>query len=326
MEWLIKFSASEGTRFFWQEGRKLFRAKPLDLEHASEQILKQIDPLVQAMMADEGSTPAFIEHAKLALSFWDRLVAHRLTPAAATRVRNVPLASFPSKVPLFLKHPWLVEVQKPLEGERLYGDTTALGCYPLDEDGLWMLIGWRIADGEPRVRAVYWSQRWTPGPKQMPELADAGYEWRDGAWAEVQRMPADEFIERRDWFQEGVRFATVLGALLEADNTFLRTHDTVPKAARNMRSGRQIAKPPGWVVRHVTLDSSEAEHSPASAKGTGGPLPIERLSLTDVTVREHVRLQRCGTGNQEQKWVRIKAHVSHRWTSSNPKRIIVDSK
>lgn len=325
MDWLIKFSASEGTRFFWQEARRLFRVRPLDSVHAAEQIFAQLDPVVQALIAEEGSAPAFIAHARLALAFWDRVVAHRLTPEAAARVRLVPMASFPEKVPQFLTAPWLIEVEKPLDGERLYGDTTALGCYPTGEAGLWMLIGWMIVDGEPRSRAMYWAQNWTRGPQPMLELFDEGYEWHDGAWVEAAHLPAAEFRERCAWFQDGVRFATVLAALLEADDTFLRTSDIEPTAKTGKRSRRKASSPPRWTVRHVTLGAAQDETAPAPTKGTGTPMATDGLAFTEVPIREYLRLQRCGPGNQERRWVLIKAHVSHRWTSSNPKRIVVDS-
>jgi hypothetical protein len=324
MNWLLTFSASEGTRFFWDEARKLFRERPLDPQSAAERIFERLDPLVRSISAEEGSAPAFIAHARLALAFWDRLVAHRLTVAAAERVRRVPMASFPVEAPQMMRRPWLLEVRKPLDGERLYGDTTALGCYPTDEPGQWMLQGWMIVQGEPRIRAMFWMQNWTPDRRHLPELAQAGYEWLDGTWVEAARLPREAFRERRDWFHEGVRFATVLGALLEAENTFLRTHDTVSTPESGKRSGRVQRNPPRWIVRHVTLDGSEADSTPGPGKGTGTPLSTDGLTWTEVPVREYIRLQPSGPSRQERKWIRIKAHVSHRWTSPIPKRIVVD--
>lgn len=324
MDWLLRFSASEGTRFFWDEARRLFHERPLDSEVAAEQIFGHLEPPIRSMIAEEGSTPAFISHARLALAFWDRLVAHRVTAAAAERVRRVPMASFPDQAPQLLRRPWLLEVRKPFDGERLYGDTTALGCYPTQEPGQWMLQGWMLVQGEPRIRAMLWSQKWTPGLRQLPDLAEGGYEWHDGTWVEAARLPTEQFRERRDWFQDGVRFATVLGALLEAEDTFLRTHDTDATPASDKRGRRPQRNPPRWIVRHVTLDGSEAEPAPTIEKGAGIPLSTDALAWTEVLVKEHVRLQPSGPGRQERKWVRIKAHTSHRWTSSTPKRIIVD--
>ena len=325
MDWLLRFSASEGTRFFWDEARKLFHERPLDSEVAAEQILGRIDPLVRSMIAEEGSTPAFISHARLALAFWDRLVAHRVTAAAAERVRGVSMASFPDQAPQLLRRPWLLEVRKPLDGERLYGDTTALGCYPTQEPGQWMLQGWMLVNGEPRMRAMLWTQNWSPGHRQPPDLAEQGYEWYDGTWVEAARLPTGRFRERRDWFQDGVRFATVLGALLEAENTFLQTHDTDATLASDKRSRRSQRSPPRWIVRHVTIDGRGADPAPEAAKCTGIPLSTDALTWTEVPVREYLRLQPSGPGRQERKWVRIKAHTSHRWTSPIPNRLIVDS-
>jgi len=325
MDWLLKFSASEGTRFFWEEARKLFRDKPVDSLQAAERVFGRIDPWVRLTMAEEGSAPAFLEHARLAIEFWDRVLAHRVTPAAAERVRRVQLGNFPDQAPRLLLRPWLLEVQRPLAGERLYGDTTALGCYPTSEAGVWMLLGWMYVQGEPRLRGMFWMQNWTRGNRQMPDLHEEGYEWHDGAWVEATQMPAAAFHERQHWFREGVRFATVLGALLEADNTFLRTHDTVSRVEKGQHSGRAASRSPRWIVRHVTLDGNEVEPKPTT-KGNETPLVTDGLTLTEVPIREYVRLQPHGPGNRERKWVRIKEHMSKRWTSSTPKRIIVDSK
>lgn len=321
MEWLLRFSASEGTRFFWSEARKLFRTKPADSLRAAEAILARIDPLVLQLMEEEGSTPAFIEHARLATAFWDRLLAHRMTPPAAARVRNVLMASFPEEAPRLLRGPWLIEVEKPLEGQRLYGDTTALGAYYDAASAQWRLIGWMIVNGEPRARQMLWAQNWTPQMHQKLDIAEEGYEWHDGAWVEVARMSPGQLDMRRDWFREGVRFATVLGVLLEAENSFLRTHDTSAKAARGHRPGSRLPHPPAWITRHVTLDSTDTER--AAAKSPSSPMSTDGMALTEVPVREYVRIQRFGEGNRERKWVRIKAHMSHRWTSANPTRIVV---
>lgn len=211
MEWLLRFSASEGTRFFWDEARRFFQDKPLDFEVAAEQLFARLDPTVRAMIAEEGSTLAYISHARLALAFWDRLISHRLTVAAAERVRRVPMTSYPEQAPQLLRRPWLLEVRKPLEGERLYGDTTALGCYPTEEPGHWILLGWLLVDGEPRCRAMHWIQKWSPGLRQLPDLAEEGYEWHDGAWVEAARLPKETFRERRPKSAQGAPSETRLG-------------------------------------------------------------------------------------------------------------------
>ncbi len=80
---------------------------------------------------------------------------------------------------------------------------------------------------------------------------------------------------------------------------------------------------------HVGIDPEEGKRTvskkyepPAKPEQ---PPNTDGLSWVEVRVREHVRLQRCGEGNRERRWVTIKAHTSHRWASPNPKRIIVGS-
>jgi hypothetical protein len=127
MEWLTKFSASEGTRFFWNMARGLYPRPPIDPDLAAKETLNQLSPSILRQIEKDESDDAYFYWARLAVGFWDRLVAHRLTPAVARRVNGVGLASIPEILPLLLRRPWLVEVIEPLKGERLFGDTTALG-------------------------------------------------------------------------------------------------------------------------------------------------------------------------------------------------------
>ena len=138
---------------------------------------------------------------------------------------------------------------------------------------------------------------------------------------QVASLDLDVERRRRDARVDLDRLATVLGVLLEAENSFLRTHDRSAKAARGHQPGSRLPHPPAWITRHVTLDSTDTER--AAAKSPSSPMSTDGMALTEVPVREYVRIQRFGEGNRERKWVRIKAHMSHRWTSANPTRIVV---
>lgn len=331
--WLQQFSASDGLRFFWNSAHALFSAQPLDPDVAAAELIWRLDPLVRKLMESEGSIPGFTCWARLAVAFWDQLITHRLTSVEANRIRSVRLASFPDQAPYFLKRPWLIEVAEPLRGQRLFGDTTALGCYFDERSGLAMLIGWMFVNGQPRLRGMYWNQSYTaPG---LPDLdrSDQDYEWQDGAWVPVSTMPDGTFNARRDWFVDGIQFATLFGALLEAENSCLRVHETVPSTRHEKPPGQGVSNPPPWIIRHVAIDPVEElwPPTPKSQQSLPPDAPVnpqnhEGLLLVNVRVREYVRLQRCGDGHRERRWVRIKAHVSHRWTSPTPKRVIVHAK
>ena len=327
MQWLTKYSASEGTRFFWNMARGLFPRPPIDSDQAAKETLDQLPPSILRQIEKNENEAAFLPWARLAVGFWDRLVAHRLTPAVARRINATGLASIPEVLPILLRRPWLVEVIEPLKGERLFGDTTALGGYCDPKTGFWNLVGWRIVDGQPKVRSMMIDKPWTAVATGDVDSLDEDYHWSPDGWHTSGSIKRDDFEERRDWFQESVRFAMLLGALLEAENTFLRTRDEAPKKERGTSAKSGVPRPPGWITRYVGIDPEEGKRSlpkktPPPPRPEQ-PLNTDGLSWVEVTVREHVRLQRCGEGNQQRRWVTIKAHTSHRWASAKPKRVVV---
>ncbi len=329
MQWLTKFSASEGTRFFWNMARGLYPRPPIDPDLTAKETLNQLGPSILRQIKKHESDDAYFYWARLAVGFWDRLVAHRLTPAVARRVNSVGLASIPEILPLLLRGPWLVEVIEPLKGERLFGDTTALGGFCDPKTGYWNLVGWRIVDKQPMVRSMVTNQPWTAiGTRDLDPLNE-DYQWSADGWHVNRTITRDGYREHSDWFQECVRFAMLLGALLEAENTFLRTRDEAPKKERDVSTKAGVPRPPGWITRYVGIDPEEGKRT-VSKKSEPPAKPeqppnTDGLSWVEVRVREHVRLQRCGERNQERRWVTIKAHTSHRWASQNPRRIIVGS-
>ncbi len=329
MEWLTKFSASEGTRFFWNVARGLYARPPIDPDLAAKETLNQFGPSILRQIEKDESDDAYLSWARMAVAFWDRLVAHRLTPAVARRVNGVGLASIPEILPLLLRRPWLVEVIEPLKGERLFGDTTALGGFCDPKTGYWNLVGWRIVDGQPKVRSMFLSQPWTAIAKRDLDPLNEDYQWSADGWNVNRTITRDDYREHSDWFQESVRFAMLLGALLEAENTFLRTRDEAPKKERDVSTKAGAPRPPGWITRYVGINPEEGKRT-VTKKSAPPPKPeqppnTDGLSWVEVRVREHVRLQRCGEGNRERRWVTIKAHTSHRWASVKPKRVVVGS-
>ncbi|NVJ14297.1 hypothetical protein [Myxococcus sp. AM010] len=66
------------------------------------------------------------------------------------------LHALPDTPPALLRQPWLVEVQHPDEGTRLFGDTLSLSGYTLD--GTMYLLG-QLGDGSTVLAS--WRPRWT---------------------------------------------------------------------------------------------------------------------------------------------------------------------
>jgi hypothetical protein len=228
---------------------------PIDPDLAAKETLNQLSPSILRQIEKDESDDAYFYWARLAVGFWDRLVAHRLTPAVARRVNGVGLASIPEILPLLLRRPWLVEVVEPLNGERLFGDTTALGGFCDPKTGYWTLVGWRIVDGQRKVRSMSTAQPWTAEAKPDLDAADEDYQWRADGWHVTQPMTRDDYREHREWLQTAVRFAMLLGALLEADNTFLRTRDEAPKKERDVSTQ-------GGSPSSAWLDHSLRRHRP----------------------------------------------------------------
>lgn len=323
LDWLTTYSASEGIRFFRKIAKDAFRSLPVNLDKAAQHVVKQLGPLAMKQIELEGSETVYFNWARMSLGFWDRLVAHRVTPAVAERVRNVSLASVPEKAPHFLTRTWLIEVCEPLKGERLFGDTTALGAYLDPKTGCWNLVGWLITNGRAHVCSMFTKEPWTATGKPDRDGVDEGYLYENADWGTNPKMTKEEFYGQQAWYWAGVQYAMVFGALLEAENTFLHVRDETPKPERSTSTRPGVPRSPTWITRYVSVDSKQAARKPEPAKKPEKPLSTDGLEWIEVPVREHLRLQRHGEGNQQRKWIRIKAHMSHRWASPNPKRVIV---
>lgn len=241
------------------------------MDLAAEETLKQLGPEFLRQTKKDDSEDVYFFWARLAVGFWDRLVAHRLTPAVATRVNRTTLASIPETAPHLLQRPCLVEVIEPLKGERLFGDTTALGGYCDPKTDNWNVVGWRIVHGMTQIRVMVTDQPWTAVGKPDLDAVDDEYQWRPDGWHATQPINQEGFHERREWLQAAVRFAMRLGALLEAENTFLRTRDETPKKERSVTSmPRRLDRPDGspatseWkAYRHQVVHLATQGRDPA---------------------------------------------------------------
>jgi len=58
MQWLTKFSASEGTRFFWNMARGLYPRPPIDPDLAAKETLNQLGPSIVSVDSNAEPTSA----------------------------------------------------------------------------------------------------------------------------------------------------------------------------------------------------------------------------------------------------------------------------
>ena len=131
------------------------------------------------------------------------------------------------------------------------------------EDRLLNLVGWRIVDGQPQVRSMMIDKPWTAVATGDVDSLDEDYHWSPDGWHTSGSIKRDDFEERRDWFQESVRFAMLLGALLEAENTFLRTRDEARRrSAVRPQSQESHVRPVGSLATLALTQNRASAASP----------------------------------------------------------------
>ena len=335
MSWLTKFPASEGVHYFWNEARSLYPKPPQDLDEATKRVVAQLGPKSLDMIRKGDALAEYSCWARLAVGFWEMLLTHRVTPSVAKSVREMELASKPTGPPYFMRRTWLIEVPSPLTGDRLYGDTTALGGFQDPKSGDWGLVGWRLVNGQPQMRTMVTNNLWSPGTQSAQEDSDETdeqgdpklyYRWCEGGWEPTVVLTEDEYQEHDDWFRAAVQFAMTFGILLEAENTNLHTRDVGSIPDRGRPNKPQVPHAPKWITRYVNIDNAKAAlpvTKATSLKVPEGLPPKEGMVWMEVPVREHLRWQRYGEHNQQRRWIRIRAHLSHRWAPPNPRRVVV---
>ena len=160
MQWLTKYSASEGLGSFgaWRgvciHVPNRFRSgRKGDAESAPPSILRQIEK--------NENEAAFLPLGKTGGGLLGPTGGASADPPSHGESMPPAWRAFLRSLPILLRRPWIVEVVEPLKGERLFGDTTALGGYCDPKTGFWNLVGWRIVDGQPKVRSMVIDKPWT---------------------------------------------------------------------------------------------------------------------------------------------------------------------
>lgn len=248
--------------------------------------------------------PQLANVAGLALASRERLVAHDVRPAAAAQVGTTDMHSLPAGPPRLLQGPWLLQVRRPEAGERLWGDTVALGGYEVD--GTTYLVGL----GAPDWCAVAtWRPRWT------------GEDLESGTQQSTSPL-VDDVSGFQAWAREAARYAVVLGLLLDAEGAPLRVEEERQRDVAR-RASKGGAGTHGLSVRHVYLDEERVARAPAGtavasdADGTAGRLAEQ------VQVRGHLKRQRHGPGNREVKWVYVAGYSARRWIAPGVSQVVV---
>jgi hypothetical protein len=235
-----------------------------------------------------------LHYTAMALMGADRMVVHRVRSGAARLVHETDLHSLPGEPPRLLRRPFIIEAARPDRGETLFGKTVSLAGYEM-ERGYWLFGD----DNDGAGRRLEWSPVWSA------QDLEAGVELNTlGLFGDF----GGSFFE---WGREAVRFLLVFALLLESDGAPVRKQDERDAIGESRSSKGQKPRGGLWITRNTYLDTSNERaerdtYGDETGSGSG-------LILSAVTVRGHLRRQRCGPGNREVKWIYITSHESRRW-------------
>ncbi len=240
----------------------------------------------------------------LAIAARERLIVHALRPSIPRVVAETDVHSVPSEPPRLLRGPWIVEVRRPQQGERLFGETVSLGGY--SHNGSIYLIGMTYPVG-------IWMSRWCPRWE--------GEEIEDGV--RVQRSALlEDVTAHAQMTREAARFAVVLGLLLDAEGAPIQARDEADQSRclRRSQGGADASGP--WVTRHVTLRRGNAPADGEALSRVASGETSDR-TVVAVTVRGHLKRQRHGRGSTLTKYVYIAGYSARRWVSPAPVRVVL---
>lgn len=249
------------------------------------------------------ATSAAINVAALALSM-ERLVVYRPHRSAIDQVDATDLNSHPAAPPRLFHSPFVIESPDP-RNISLFADVVSVAGYSLD--GRWFVIFWRYPDG---CGVFEWGAHW-----QAERDADF-----DVVSENSLLVPNKE--EWDGLARQSIRFAIILGLLLDADGTPVEQRTEKPQRPEARRYGQKRAPATGWETRHLVVP---AGRRPASEVRPEPQLETTRegLLLKPVEVRGFLRRQTHGPRNSERKWIYVEGFQSRRWVSPLPVRIDV---
>lgn len=252
-----------------------------------------------------GNVASLVNVCVLALRM-ERLIVHELVGDVPETVASTDLHTLPTEPPRLLQQPCIIQVRDAARWGLLPGSlgehTAALGCYELD--GTYYLIGIDWPDG-----AIV--SRW------RPQWGTRG----DGDIVEEPAALVSDVEGHAEWGRTAARFLVVLGLLLDATSTPLRTSEHGPQIARRRRGKSQVATP--WATRRVYLEGVARAASEADSEESGDATLRDGMVPEEVEVRGHLKRQPYGEGRKLRRWVYVQGYAARRWTAVRPLRVIV---
>lgn len=243
--------------------------------------------------------PELVNLGALTVSMRARPVVHALRASIPRIVDETDLHSLPSEPPRLLRGAWIVEVRRPDQGDRLFGDTVCLGGYPFEGAIYLMAFDWPGA-----ARVARWAPTWD------------GAELEEGIAIDTSPLVPDPG-KHAEWTRDAARFAVILGLLLDAEGAPVRVREERESAPPGAAKGRASA----WVTRHVTLGQSRP--APDEPPTPGGDASLEGRCAAAVAVRGHLKRQRYGPGRTRTKYIYIAGYAARRWIAPRPARVVV---
>lgn len=238
--------------------------------------------------------------AAIALSL-DQLVVHQLRKDLVQLVNETDLHSLPHEPPRFLRRAFIVEAHHPEQGERLFGDTAAIACFPYHDE--MRLVG---AEFDGAMRVSVWKPVWTGG-----EL--------EAGMSAASSPLIDDAEVHHDWTLQAARLAIVLGLLLDAEGAPIGVTD---ESSRSKESSQHKGRPPpAWVTRYVYVRAKAVHASTREIEASAGG--IEGRDATSRPVRGHLKRQRFGPGHKELRWIYVESYEARRWVAPRDVRVVI---
>ncbi len=245
----------------------------------------------------------WINISALAWEMRSSLTVYELAKGVPEIIIDTEIRSLPSIPPFLLHNGWIIESRKI--SEPLFGDTVCLGGYSVDNKIF--LIGF---ERNGRAMVVPVTPCW--GETDIETNCE---------WLVVDEK---EIGESKKWAIEAMHFATILGALLEAETAPIkienRTVKQKKKSKRNKNPKNEEIKK--WTTRIIRLSEIGEASLREITEPSSSKLDTSGLVLETIKVRGHIKRVAIGKGRRERKWIYIAPYLSSRWISERVKIII----
>ncbi|WP_286978832.1 hypothetical protein [Aminobacterium sp. UBA5514] len=310
MEHFIKLS--EAVEHTLQKARKLIQ--DIDKDNAGKNMtIQEIAALIGVKSwvdKEDISDPyeaigmgIWINISALAWEMRSSLTVYELAKGVPEIIRETEIRSLPSIPPFLLHHGWIIESRKI--SEPLFGDTVCLGGYSVDNKIF--LIGF---ERNGRAMVVPVTPCW--GETDIETNCE---------WLVVEEREIDE---SRKWAIEAMHFATILGALLEAETAPIKIENRTAKQKKKSKRGKNPKKEEikKWTTRIIRLSEIGEASLSEITEPSSSKLDTSDLVLETVKVKGHIKRVAVGKGRKERKWIYVAPYLSSRWVSEHVKIIV----